>query len=296
MCLREQRPFLRERHLPFVVFVAARCEDVLEDARLLIECFFDEKRVVEDLKRLRPAPLAASRHRQNQHHRRGDLHEHLGGRACADGDALVVLGPDAHAVRHRVTLFDLDGLAGLQVMVLDETQEASVLIDDTRDRDLLVERAGEQRLGWLRLDHSRGVWNRVAVRIHLRSPEHFVHPVDQPLGHGVLELFRLVVNLVPAVAHDTHEEQLDHPVPPNHERGKLLSRSGKGHPRVGLVFDETRLRQGLDHRRSRPWRDSQRAGELAHGEQSVRRGQCADPEVDRLQIVLDRAGRKHFGC
>ena len=123
-------------------------------------------------------------------------------------------------------------------MVLDETQEASVLIDDTRDRDLLVERAGEQRLGWLRLDHPRRVWNRVAVRIHLRSAEHLVHPVDEPLGYDVLQLFRLVVHFVPAVAHDTHKEQLDHPVSPNHQRGKLFSRSGEGHPRVGLVFDE----------------------------------------------------------
>ena len=148
------------------------------------------------------------------------------------------LARDADAVRHRVTLFDLDRLAGLQVMVLDETQEASVLIDDARDRDLRVERTGEQRLGWLRLDHARRVWNRVAVRIDLRSAEHLVHPVDQPVGYHVLELFRLVVHFVPAVAHDLHEEQLDHAMSPNDERGELFAGSGQGHPRIGLVLDE----------------------------------------------------------
>ncbi len=52
MCLRKERPFLRECGLPSVVVARARPEDVLEDSRLLIERFLDEKRVVENLERL----------------------------------------------------------------------------------------------------------------------------------------------------------------------------------------------------------------------------------------------------
>ncbi len=38
----------------------------------------------------------------------------------------------------------------------------------------------------------------------------------------MLELLRLVVHLVPPVAHDPDQEQFDDPVPPDDQRGKFL--------------------------------------------------------------------------
>ena len=87
-----------------------------------------------------------------------------------------------------------------------------------------VERAGQQRLRLLRLHQPFGVGNRIAVRIGLGPSEHLVHAIDQPIGHDVLELLGLVVHLVPRVAHDPHEKQLDQAMTAQHERRELLSR------------------------------------------------------------------------
>jgi hypothetical protein len=47
------------------------------------------------------------------------------------------------------------------------------------------------------------------VWIRLRPAEHLVHSLDQPLTDHVLELLGLVVDLVPGVAHESNEEELD---------------------------------------------------------------------------------------
>ena len=91
-----------------------------------------------------------------------------------------------------------------------------------------VQRTGQQALRVLRLDDPLGVGNRIAVRVDLGTPEHLVHPIDQPLRHDVLELLGLVVDFVPAVPHDLHEEQLDEAVPPEDQRGELLRRRASG--------------------------------------------------------------------
>ena len=110
----------------------------------------------------------------------------------------------------------------------------------------------------------------------------------------MFELLGLVVHFVPAVAHDADEEQLDDPMAPDDERGELLARLRERDAGVGLVFDQPRLRQRLDHRRGRPGRHAERRGQLAHGQQPIRGRQRADAQVDGLQIVLDGAGRQHF--
>ena len=107
---------------------------------------------------------------------------------------------------------------------IEEAEERAVLIDDARHRHRRADRAGHQALRLLRLHLTLGVRDRVAVRIDLGTPEHLVHPVDQPIRDDVLELFGLVVHLVPGVAHDPHEEELHEPVAPQHERGELVPR------------------------------------------------------------------------
>ncbi len=64
---------------------------------------------------------------------------------------------------------------------------------------------------------SLGRRNRIAVRIVCRMAQHFVDPLDQPLGDDVLQLLGVVVHLVPAHAHHLHEKEFDEPVTPQDE-------------------------------------------------------------------------------
>ena len=92
----------------------------------------------------------------------------------------------------------------------------------------------------------------------------------------VLELLGLVVHLVPRVAHDLHQEELDQAMTAEDERGELLSGRRERHAGVGLVLDEARLGQRLDHRRRRAGRDVERGGQLAHRQQPLwRRPGCS---------------------
>ena len=128
--------------------------------------------------------------------------------------------------------------------------------------------------------------------------EHRVDALDQPIGHGVLELFGLVVDFVPAHAHDLDEEQLDEPVPAQHGGGELLA--GRRQPDAGvrLVEGEAGFGQRLDHRRRRARHDAERRRQLAHRHQvAIGRGAVAGQPalagMDRLQVVFDRARRQH---
>ena len=141
-----------------------------------------------------------------------------------------------------------------------------------------------------------GIGNRVAVRIGFRPSEHLVHPIDQPIGDDVLQELGFVVHLVPAEAHDLHQEQLDEPMTPQDERRELLAGGGQRDTGIGLVLDEPRLGEGFHHRRGRARRDTQRRGELSHRQQALGRGQGGGAQVDGLQVVLDSAGRKHLAA
>ena len=82
--------------------------------------------------------------------------------------------------------------------------------------------------------------------------------------HGVLELLGLVVHLVPAHAHHLHQELLDEPVPPEHQRRQPLAGGRQAHAGVRLVVREPRLGQRLHHGRGRARHDAERRREAAH--------------------------------
>ena len=250
---------------------------------------------------VRPRSLAAcrrglrergQRQQAEQQHLR-DLDQQLRCGARADRDALIVLAADAHAVGGRVPRFDLDRLSRLEMVVLDEAQELLVLIDDARDGDGGLERAGEERLRVLRLHESLGIGNRIAVRIGLGPSEHLVHAIDQAIGDDVLEEFGFVVHLVPRVAHDPHEKELDEPMTPEDERGELLPGRGERDAGIRLVFHQPRLGQRLHHRRRRAGCDADGGGELAHGQKPLPSPSAGDARIDGLQVVLNGAGREH---
>ena len=233
-------------------------------------------------------------HRHDEDDDARGLDEQLRRGARTDGDATVLFPTQPHAVRRLVALLDLHRFTRLQIAALDEPEELLVLIDDARDRHPRAERAGEQRLRLLLLDHALGVRNRIAVGIDLGASEHLVHPVDQPVGHDVLELFGFLVHFVPSKPHHLHEEQLDQPMAPQDERGQPPPRPRQRDARVRLVIHQSRFRQRLHHRRRGAGGDAERRGELSHRQQArLPAGVAARAEVDGLQVVLDGARRQH---
>ena len=294
MLLAEQRPLLREARLPVVARAHAQRADRLHDPRLLIERFLDEKRVVDDLERPRALRMRRGCHRRDEDEHARDLHQELRGRACADGDAAIVLAAQPHAVGRLVALLDLHRLAGLQVVALHEAEELLVLIDDARDGHARAHRARQERLRLLLLDHPFGVRNGIPMRIDLGTSEHLVHAIDEAVGDDMLEQFRFVVHFVPAEAHYLHEKQLHETMPPQDAGGEPPPRARQRHAGIRLVIHQPGFRQRLDHRRRGPRGDGERGGELSHRQQArLPAGVAARAEVDGLQVVLDGARRQH---
>ena len=175
-----------------------------------------------------------------------------------------------HAVGGVVACFDAHDLSRLELVALDEAQELAVLVADAAHDHGLAERAGEQRVV-LRLDERAfGSGNRIAVRIRGGPAEHLVDALDQAVRHRVFEVFGLVVDLRPAHAHHLDQEELDQPMASQHARGELFSRRGQPNAGIGLVTDEARFGQRLDHRRGGPGHNPQRGRQLPHGHQRLR--------------------------
>ena len=82
----------------------------------------------------------------------------------------------------------------------------------------------------------------------------------------------LVVDFGPAHPHDLHQEELDQTVAAQDARGELLAGVRKAHARIGLVTDQPRLRQRLDHRRGGAGNDAQGRGQLAHRDEVAPEG------------------------
>ena len=124
--------------------------------------------------------------------------------------------------------------------------------------------------------------------------EHLVDALDQPVGDGVLEVLGLVVDFGPAHPHHLHQEELDQPVPAQHPRRELLAGRGQPDARIGLVADETRLGQGLHHRRGGARDDAQGRGQLAHRDQLLGGQQGNLRQKYGFQVVFDGVGRQHL--
>ena len=137
---------------------------------------------------------------------------------------LIGTAPQPHAVGHLVARLHLDRLARHQVVLLDEAQEGGILIGDARHVTRSPQGAGEQGVEFVTRHVAVGRRDGVAVRVHLGPAEHLVDALDEAVGHDVLQLLRLVVHLVPAEAHHAHQEQLDQPVPAQHQGRQLLAR------------------------------------------------------------------------
>ena len=112
--------------------------------------------------------------------------------------------------------------------------------------------------------------------------------------HRLIELF--LVRVMGYSWDEVHDEaeQLDEPVPPQHQRRELLAGRRQRDTGVGLVLHEARLGERLHHRGGGAGRHAERGGELPHWQQPLSRLEGVHAEVDRLQIVLNSARRQHF--
>jgi hypothetical protein len=123
-------------------------------------------------------------------------------------------------------------------MALDESQKRFVLIEHARHAYRSIQGARKERLSFLGLYDALGVRNRVPVWIRVRAAQHFVHPIDEAIGDGVLEKLGLIVYLVPPQPHHLHEEEFDESMAAQDPRGEFFARARQGDAGVGRVLHE----------------------------------------------------------
>ena len=226
---------------------------------------------------------------------RGGLHEHLRCGSRADREVAPVAAAQPHAVGRVVALLDLDDLPGLSSWRSTNRRNSRILIADALTVTGAYERAGEERVVARPADRAVRVRNRIAVRVDRGPAEHLVDPVDQPIRHGVLQVFRLVVHLGPAHAHDPDEKQFDQPVPAQDQRGELLARPASAGRRRRARIAPAPTRPASSPSSSpcpgrRPERDaSWPIGTRASG------ASCRALRLENgLEVVLDGGGRQHL--
>ena len=76
------------------------------------------------------------------------------------------------------------------------------------------------------------------MRIARRVAQDLVEAVQQPLGHGMLEDFSLLVHLIPGETQGLVEVGLQQPMPTHHTEGDGTPLAGQAHTPVTLVSDQ----------------------------------------------------------
>ena len=184
MLLRRHRPLLREAGRPLAV-LPGDAEDVLEDARFLVERLLDQERVVRDLEWLvtrdavgrGPAALRRAGRWRRGWANAGSASSSISGvtrAACTStfdaARAPIVIArslpPRSRTLSAAASRSSTSTTCpGLQVAALDEAQELRILIGDALDDDRAVQRAGQQRVERAPLQDAFRIRNRIAVRI-----------------------------------------------------------------------------------------------------------------------------------
>ena len=130
-----------------------------------------------------------------------------------------------------------------QLVGVEKAQEGGVLIGHATHHQRHVQRTRQQRVQLAMRDGAIGIRNRIAVWVHAWPSQHSVHALNQTLGDCMLELFGLVVHLVPAVAQHPDQEGLHQPVPANHRQRCSAARVGQRHRAVLLVVHQALIGQ-----------------------------------------------------
>lgn len=206
-----------------------------------------------------------------------------------------MLAAQLDGVRCRITRFDFDGFARFEVILLDEPEKCRILIRDSGHPEGRSQRTCKKALQPVGVNRALGSRDGVSVRVVRRAAQHFVYPLDQPLRHDVLELFGVLMHLVPAHAHDLHEEELDEAVAAQDQAGELLARAGQADTAVRFIFGKPRFGQRLHHGRRRAWRHAKRSCDVAHRHEPHAGSERHLSLIDRFEIILDGTGREHAG-
>ena len=139
---------------------------------------------------------------------------------------------------------------------------------------------------------SVGGRNRIAMRIELGMAQHRVDAFDQPIGDDVLHLLGVFMNFVPVHAHDLDEEQLDQAMTTDDAGpwtpAPLTARRCRAHA-------SSLTPQRLDHRGRGARRNAERGRQLTIGTSFWPATKWVS-DVNRLQVILDGARRKHCPC
>jgi hypothetical protein len=121
--------------------------------------------------------------------------------------------------------------------------------------------------------------------VHLGIPQGGRHPVDQRVRDRVFQPLGLLVHAVPIVPEPGDEVCLQHPVAAHHPNRQPPALPGKLDSFIWLVFDQSLLRQPLDH----PAHRRRRQLELMRNIVGSRRLPPLRKEIDGLEVILDRS-------
>ena len=108
---------------------------------------------------------------------------------------------------------------------------------------------------------------------------------DEIIGDCVLDVFGLDVDLIPTESERLHQEEFDETVTSEDIESELLPGGAERGSAVGLVIDETRFCEALEHRRDASRSDREFFGDLSGGGSSSIGG--GTDLIDGLDVVFD---------
>ena len=202
-------------------------------------------------------------------------HRHGLGDARGDGRHLAV-GHDGHVL--AVVGGDLALQPGLDARALEVVQEILGLVLEPQDRHLGAWLAVCQRDSVDPLPDP----DRMAVRTRLGVPHGGADVRLEPRRHRVLELLRLLVDVIPRNADDIGEEPLDHPVAADDRLGVLAPGGGEVDRPPGVTNDVPVALEPSEHLVHGRRRQLHRPRQVGAGHRQARLEQ---PE-QRLEVLL----------
>jgi hypothetical protein len=111
--------------------------------------------------------------------------------------------------------------------------------------------------------------------------------------NDVLEFLGFIMDFGPVEAEVADEEKFDEAMAAEDVEGKLVAGGGELDTGARRVMDEAGIGEGFDHGGGGAGRDAERGGHLPHGYQTHVGRERRLPQVDRLDVVLDRARCQH---
>ncbi|OHO29930.1 hypothetical protein HMPREF2656_01370 [Corynebacterium sp. HMSC034B08] len=126
-------------------------------------------------------------------------------------------------------------------MTVQELQQFRVVVGNAFNRGCLARLHAGQRDGFGGVDTPAGRGDGVTVGVAGGVVKKCVDALDHEVAHGVLEIFRLVVHLVPGVAEGFHQKRFNETVAADHRHRIRVAEFGQFDRAVRLVCDKPLL-------------------------------------------------------